>query len=53
MKKTYEKPKVTRVALKPEEAVLTACKTIAGPGPMQNPCTGPGGARACAQTPSS
>lgn len=26
MKKTYEKPKVTKVELRPEEAALTACK---------------------------
>jgi hypothetical protein len=27
MKKKYEKPMITKVALRPEEAVLTACKT--------------------------
>jgi hypothetical protein len=27
MKKTYEKPKIIRVELRPEEAVLTACKS--------------------------
>jgi len=48
VKKEYSKPKVTRVALKPEEAVLTACKTTSGPGPLKNPCTNPGGT-ACMQ----
>jgi hypothetical protein len=52
MKKFYDKPQVTRVALKPEEAVLTACKTNFGPGPQLNPCSNPGGA-ACQQNPSS
>ena len=30
----YEKPEITRIALKPEEATLTACKTaiMSGPG---------------------
>jgi hypothetical protein len=52
MKKVYGKPRVARVALKPEEAVLTACKTNASPGPQLNPCSNPGGA-ACMQNPSS
>lgn len=30
MKKQYEKPEVKKVPLKPEEAVLTACKNIPG-----------------------
>ena len=30
MKKKYEKPEVKKVPLKPEEAVLTACKTPGG-----------------------
>ena len=55
MKKSYDKPQVTRVALKPEEAVLTACKTNFGPGPVQNPRTGnpPVGMGACQQNPQS
>jgi hypothetical protein len=28
MKKTYEKPKVTKVELRPEEAALTGCKAV-------------------------
>ena len=28
--KAYQKPQVTKVALKPEEAVLSGCKTAAG-----------------------
>jgi len=31
MKKMYEKPQVTRIELRIEEAVLTACKTIGSP----------------------
>jgi len=31
MKKIYEKPKVTKVELRPEEAALTACK-VTGSG---------------------
>lgn len=27
VKKTYQRPTVTKVELRPEEAVLTACKT--------------------------
>lgn len=37
MKKKYEKPEVKKVPLKPEEAVLTACKN-----PMPSTCTPPG-----------
>jgi hypothetical protein len=29
-KKDYRKPEVVRVELRPEEAVLTACKTVMG-----------------------
>lgn len=41
-KQPYEKPAVRRVILRPEEAVLAACKTpkIAGPG--QTRCGVPG-----------
>lgn len=32
-KKQYKKPEISRVEMKPEDAVLTACKTnAAGPG---------------------
>lgn len=31
-KKTYKKPEIARVKMKPEDAVLTACKNSA-PGP--------------------
>jgi hypothetical protein len=51
MKKGYEKPKVTRVALKPEEAVLTACKTNSSSGPRQTLCNS--GGATCSQTPTS
>jgi hypothetical protein len=33
LKKPYEPPKVTQVPLRPEEAVLGACKVAAGGGP--------------------
>lgn len=32
-KKPYAKPEVTQVPLRPEEAVLGACKTASGSGP--------------------
>lgn len=32
VKKKYEKPSLTEVKLKPEEALLTGCKTPGGPG---------------------
>jgi len=41
MKKPYEKPELTRVILKPEEAVLAACKTNNGGGPGGSACLGP------------
>jgi len=37
-KKSYQKPLIEEVELKPEEAVLTGCKTIQGE-------TGPGGGK--------
>lgn len=41
-KKSYDKPKVTRFPLRPEEAVLGFCKTTAGSGPSQpDACTFP------------
>jgi hypothetical protein len=42
--KVYEPPQVTQVSLRPEEAVLGACKTasISGPAsPGGNPCAYP------------
>jgi hypothetical protein len=41
--KPYEAPKVTRVNLRPEEAILGACKTasISGPSSGSNPCAFP------------
>ncbi len=41
--KVYEPPQVTRVTLRPEEAVLGACKTvsISGVGSGSNPCAYP------------
>jgi hypothetical protein len=47
-KKRYEKPDVTQVSLRPEEAVLGACKAgrISGPGQprcgIPAPCSSPG-----------
>ncbi|MGA9883551.1 MAG: hypothetical protein WBQ34_07525 [Candidatus Acidiferrales bacterium] len=42
-KKQYEPPKLTRVSLRPEEAVLGACKTasISGPASPGTPCAYP------------
>ncbi len=52
-KKKYERPTVSRVKLKPEEAALTACKTGSTSGPAQQTCTGGGGGGACQQKPAS
>jgi hypothetical protein len=38
-KKKYEKPTLTEVALRPEEAVLGNCKTVAISGPAMSDCT--------------
>ena len=38
-KKPYEKPRLTEVALRPEEAVLGNCKTVSISGPAQSDCT--------------
>jgi hypothetical protein len=38
-KKPYSKPLLTKVELRPEEAVLGACKTAAASGPIQATCT--------------
>lgn len=43
-RKPYEAPKVTRVSLRPEEAVLGHCKIIGHTGPVSGSC---GSALAC------
>jgi len=40
-KKPYVRPVVKRVPLKPEEAVLGACKSSGISGPVQSRCTIP------------
>jgi hypothetical protein len=40
-KKPYMKPEVTRVMLRPEEAVLGACKNSRSSGPGQPMCNMP------------
>jgi len=40
-RKPYVKPQVKRVVLKPEEAVLGACKTASLSGPAQAKCSIP------------
>ena len=37
-RKPYEAPKVTRVSLRPEEAVLGHCKIIGHGGPVSGSC---------------
>jgi hypothetical protein len=38
-RKPYEKPTLSEVALRPEEAVLGNCKTAGVSGPAQGDCT--------------
>ncbi len=38
-KKKYEKPTLSEIALRPEEAVLGNCKTMMVSGPAQSDCT--------------
>jgi hypothetical protein len=38
-KKAYEKPTLSEVALRPEEAVLGNCKTAGISGPASSDCT--------------
>ena len=38
-KKPYESPRLTRISLRPEEAVLGHCKTSGSGGPVQSTCT--------------
>ncbi len=40
-KRAYQKPELTEVALRPEEAVLGACKTKNSSGPGQGTCRAP------------
>lgn len=40
-KKAYAKPELRQVSLRPEEAVLGACKTATHSGPSQPSCTAP------------
>ena len=42
-KKTYAKPQIQEVPLRPEEAVLGACKTAGVGGPVSSDCTVPVG----------
>jgi hypothetical protein len=37
--KPYEAPKVVRISLRPEEAVLGNCKTSSSAGPVSGSCT--------------
>ena len=39
-RKPYEKPMLSEVSLRPEEAVLGNCKTASISGPAQADCTG-------------
>lgn len=40
-KRLYDPPKVVRVSLRPEEAVLGHCKIAGGSGPGQTAISGP------------
>jgi hypothetical protein len=40
-KRVYQKPELTQVSLKPEEAVLGVCKLVAKSGPAQARCLTP------------
>jgi hypothetical protein len=42
-KKPYTKPQIQEVPLRPDEAVLGACKTAAVSGPAQHRCNSPKG----------
>jgi len=46
-KKPYQPPRVTVISLRPEEAVLAACKTQATAGPVSTGCQRAGGGGAC------
>ncbi len=45
-RKPYAKPQIEEVALRPEEAVLGACKTASLSGPTQAKCSVPRGCSA-------
>ena len=38
-RKPYEPPKISRVALRPDEAVLGSCKTMVVAGPVDASCS--------------
>jgi len=38
-KKSYESPKISVISLRPEEAVLGACKNMSSAGPVSGSCT--------------
>ena len=40
-KEAYETPRIVRVLLRPEEAVLGSCKTASTSGPIQGTCNTP------------
>jgi hypothetical protein len=40
-KRAYQKPELTQVSLKPEEAVLAVCKTTRRSGSVQARCLSP------------
>jgi hypothetical protein len=42
-KKKYEKPTLSEVALRPDEAVLGNCKSMTASGPMFSDCVSTGG----------
>lgn len=46
-KPRYEPPRVTVISLRPEEAVLAACKTQTSAGPVSSGCQRTGGGGAC------
>jgi hypothetical protein len=41
-KKPYESPKISVISLRPEEAVLGACKNSSSAGPVGGSCTAVG-----------
>lgn len=41
-KKPYESPKISVISLRPEEAVLGACKNSSSAGPVLGACTNVG-----------
>jgi hypothetical protein len=45
-KEPYESPRVTIISLRPEEAVLGACKNLSSAGPVGASCTAVGACNA-------